>query len=225
MSALDDSAPCETAATLDLPPKIKEYYNTLRDRLLLSSTGSVEPLCLVAVTSSYGGEGVSTVATNLAVSMSHHGSVLLVDANIMHPAIHKIFGMNLSPGLAETLETGLTAVGTGAARNLDVLAAGHINGSVPMLYESPKDLSELLARFRSNYRFVVFDLPPVTETSAALRLASLVDGVLLVVEADRSRWESVRKVKRQLLQIKANLLGVVLNKRRFPIPRFFYRNQ
>jgi capsular exopolysaccharide synthesis family protein len=223
MSALDDRVSGD-AATLDLPPGIKEYYDTLRDRLLLSSMDSLESLSLVAVTSTTSGEGVSTVATNLAVSLSHHGNVLLVDANIVNPAVHKIFGMNLSPGLAEMLEAGKPVPGTGAAHNLDVLAAGHPNGSIPLMFESAGALCGVLAQFRSDYRFVVFDLPPVNETSASLRLASLVDGVVLVVEAGRSRWESVQKVKKQLLQIRAKLLGVVLNKRRFPIPRFFYRS-
>jgi len=224
MSALDEKLTGEILPVLDLPPSVREYYNTLRDRILLSVDEKIAALGLIGVTSGYAGEGVSTVAANLAVALSHQGSSLLVDANIQNPAVHRIFSVNLAPGLADALESGKTGLASTAARDLDVIPAGHTNGTVPQLYESSAGLEGFLTRVRGKYRFVVFDLPPVSETSAALRLARLVDGVILVVEAERSRWQSVQRFRDQLLQVKANLLGIVLNKRRFPVPRFLYRS-
>jgi len=222
MSAPDDPNLNGGLPILDIPPKIREFYNTLRDRLMLSKDVSREPLRLIAVTSCYSGEGVSTVASNLAVTLSHHGSVLLVDANLDNPSLHRIFKMDLTPGLAETLESGTDAV-TRAGHNMDILAAGQMNGSLPRMVESPDRLSDVLNEYREKYRFVVFDAPAVTESSAGVRLSSLVDGVILVVEAERTRSETVLRVKEQLAQVKANVLGVVLNKRRFPIPGILYR--
>jgi capsular exopolysaccharide synthesis family protein len=226
MSAPIDRKDLGLSPALDIPPKIREYYDTLRDRIMLSMHETKEPPQLIAITSCYSGEGVSTVATNLSVTLSHNGSVLLVDANLENPSIHKIFNKEPSPGLAELLEGELEpdqkAI-LNAAMNLDFMAAGHLNGHLPRKVESPQRLSELLARFKREYRFTVFDTPAVNETSAAVRLVSLVDAVILVVEAERTRWETVRRVKDQLKQIKANVVGVVLNKRRFPIPRLFYR--
>jgi len=66
-------------------------------------------------------------------------------------------------------------------------------------------------------------MPAVGEVHSAARLASLCDGVVLVVEAGSQRWEVVCKAKEQLLKWNANTLGVVLNKRRFPIPEWLYR--
>jgi len=74
-----------------------------------------------------------------------------------------------------------------------------------------------------NHRFVVVDLPAVSEASWAARLAHLCDGVVLVVGAERSRWEAVNRAKEQLVNSNANVLGVVLNKRRFHIPEWLYR--
>jgi len=224
MSVLDQDQKNTDLVTLDLPPKVREYYNTLRDRILLSSDETSGQMQLIAVTACYGKEGTSTIAANLAVTLAHHGSVLLLDANVNKPSLHKIFRLDLSPGLAETLQADdrHSAISK-AAQNLDVLSAGHLNGNVPILMESPQNLSELLSSYKRSYRFVVLDSPPVNEKSAALRLSSLVDGVILVVEAERTRWEAVRRVKEQLLQVKANILGIVLNKRRFPIPAFMYR--
>ena len=224
MSVLDQDQKKNERVTLDLPLKVKEYYNTLRDRILLSSDETSRPLQLISVTACYGKEGTSTIAANLSVTLAHHGSVLLLDANVNKPSIHKIFRLDLSPGLAETLQSeDRHAAISKPARNLDILSAGHMSGDVPSLLESPQNLSELLSTYKRSFRFIVVDSPPINEKSAALRLASLVDGVILVVEAERTRWEAVRRVKDQLVQVKANVLGIVLNKRRFPIPAFMFR--
>jgi capsular exopolysaccharide synthesis family protein len=222
MSAHENESSRNQLAILDLPSEIREYYNTLRDRLLLSLNSDSEPPRLIAITSCYSGEGVSTVAANLAVTLSHQGVVLLVDANMDHPSVHEIFNKSITPGLAERLE-GEEAIMSHAAQNLDILPAGKMNGSLPRMYESPQRLSRLLAAYKQDYRYCIFDTPAVNETSAAMRMASLVDGVILVVEAERTRWEAVRRVKEQLLQVNATLLGIVLNKRIFPIPSLLYR--
>ena len=70
---------------------------------------------------------------------------------------------------------------------------------------------------------MVIDLPAVNEASWTLRLARLCDGVGLVVEAERSRLEVVQRTKELLVKSNANVLGVVVNKRRFYIPRWLYR--
>jgi len=76
---------------------------------------------------------------------------------------------------------------------------------------------------KKDYRHVVLDMPAMKEARLAARLASLCDGVVLVIEAERLRWEVLLEAKAQLLKWNANTLGVVLNKRRFPIPEWLYR--
>jgi Mrp family chromosome partitioning ATPase len=76
---------------------------------------------------------------------------------------------------------------------------------------------------KKGYRHIVFDMPAMKEARSSARLASLCDGVVLVVEAERLRWEVLFDAKALLTKWNANTIGVVLNKRRFPIPEWLYR--
>ncbi|MHC4169420.1 MAG: CpsD/CapB family tyrosine-protein kinase [Planctomycetota bacterium] len=151
--------------------------------------------------------------------------MLLVDANLGHPSVHETFKTKLSPGLADTLTNGSNngdAVTPSQVHNLHILSAGTTKRSFSEIFGSD-ELRKLLNSMKKNYRFVVLDLPAVNEASWAIRLACLCDGVCLVVEAERSRWEVVDRVREQLVRSNANLLGVVLNKRKLHIPQWLYR--
>ena len=76
---------------------------------------------------------------------------------------------------------------------------------------------------RKPYRFILVDMPATSDMSSTARMASKCDGVILVVEAEHLRWEVVQREKEQLEKWHANIVGVVLNKRRFPIPGWLYR--
>jgi succinoglycan biosynthesis transport protein ExoP len=94
--------------------------------------------------------------------------------------------------------------------------------SIPSLGD-PKTFADLLKRWTGTYKAVVFDMPPVWDGQFSARLAGQVDGVILVVEAEKVRWEVARQAKEFLMQGHARLLGVVLNKRQFHIPDWMYR--
>jgi capsular exopolysaccharide synthesis family protein len=153
------------------------------------------------------------------------GHVLLIDADVGHPSVHRIFRTKLAPGLTDVLkdgEAGEQAILSSPIQNLDILSAGAPNGDPSEIFSSSA-VPRLLDSAKKKYRFVVVDLPSVTEASWAARLASLCDGVVLVVEAERSRREVVQRVKEQLVESKASVLGVVINRRRFRIPGWLYR--
>jgi Mrp family chromosome partitioning ATPase len=138
--------------------------------------------------------------------------------------VHRIFRTKLAPGLADLLKDGEAAkdaILPSPVQNLDILSAGAANGDPSEIFSSG-GLLRLLDSAKKNYRFIVIDLPAVNKASWAVRLASLCDGVALVVEAERSRREVVQRVKEQLVESKANVLGVVINKRRFRIPGWLY---
>ena len=213
-----------------IPASIKEHYqafDSLRDRLLLRSNGSAEALRVIAVTSSHRSEGVSTVAAHLAVSLAWQaqGRVLLVDANISDPSVHRIFKAKLSPGLAGLLrnqqENG-ELIQALPIDNLSILSAGGQAGNLSEIFRTD-GFTELLNSLRDEFRYVVIDSPAVAEASSTVQLASLCDGVVLVAEAERVRWEVAERAKERLLESNANILGVVLNKRRFHIPEWLYR--
>ena len=227
MTVSKDKDASAAPTVVNIPVKVRQYYDTLRDRLIFSVDGSSEPPRILGVTSCHSGEGVSTVAANLAVTLARHGegSVLLVDANLGRPSVHRIFGVKLSPGLLDILVDGWPnreIIRASSAGNLFVLSSGRRAVDLSGLYQS-KSFADLLSRWRRQYRFVVFDIPAVGSDSSAVHLASLVDGIVLVVEAERIRWQVAQRVKERLLEAKANVLGVVLNKRRFPVPGWLYR--
>jgi capsular exopolysaccharide synthesis family protein len=206
--------------------QFEECCETLSDRLLHPAEGSTPPR-VIAVTSSRAGEGVSTVASNLALTLARKGNqrILLVEANHLNPAIHKIFGVKVIPGLTDHLAEGqesLTGISSLRSSNLDVIQSGKGEVSLYQLADS-REFSELLSLWKSEYSFVILDFPAISQTRSTLRLSSLADAVVLVVQAENVGYESVRKDLAQLGQAKAQVLGVVLNKRMFHIPEWVYR--
>lgn len=215
------------AVKWDIPVGVKEYYEALKERVLLSPGGHKKASQVLAITGSHHDEGASTVAANLArlLARPNDGQVLLIDADIRHPSIHQIFESNLSPGLSDILTNGQridSVIVPSPVKNLHILSAGAINGNLSEIFDTER-FTNLLDSIRKNYQFVVIDLPAVNEASWALRLARLCDGVGLVVEAERSRWEVAQRTKELLEQSNAKIIGVIVNKRRFYIPQWLYR--
>lgn len=210
-----------------IPASVRQQYYAFRERLLLYANGAKERTHVFAVTGSNSGAGVSTVAANLATALARldDGQVLLVDTDLGHPSVHRIFKRKLAPGLADVLKDVQVmedAILPSPVQNLNVLSAGPTNGDPAEILDARK-FSALLEAAKANHRFVVVDLPAVNKAGWAVRLANLFDGVTLVVEAERSRREVAQRTKEQLLDSKANILGVVINKRRFRIPGWLYR--
>jgi capsular exopolysaccharide synthesis family protein len=211
-----------------IPAKIRNPYSIFRQELLLKLNGHSK-------TSSYAlgiigccrGEGVSTVAANISAMLAQirGGRVLLVDTNIHCPSAHQIFKTRLEPGLANIpgadYDYGDIIVSK-RFKNLHILAAGMPNGNPPVILQ-PAQFAKLIDSMKKDYRHVVLDMPAMKENHSSARLASLCDGVVLVIEAERLRWEVLLEAKAQLLKWNANTLGVVLNKRRFPIPEWLYQ--
>ena len=217
----------ETPAQWNIPAKIRKHYEAFMERLLLCSNGYTGSPYVLAVIGCHRHEGVSTVAANLAATLSQHdnGHVLLVDADIGHPSAHRIFKANLSPGLVDILANGQSdgdTIQSLPAQNLHILSAGTTNGNLSEIFDSDR-FTKLLKSIKNRYRFVVIDVPALNNASSATCLASLCDGVVLVVEAERLRWEVAQRMKEQLIESNANVLGVVLNKRRFHIPGWLYQ--
>ena len=210
-----------------VPAKVREQYYALRERLLLCLDRSKKAGSILAITGSHHGAGVSTVAANFATALARleNGHVLLVDTDLGCPSVHRIFKKKQSPGLTDVLKNGQAgedAILPSPIPNLDILSAGTTNGDPSEIFDSDA-FARLLDAVRRNYRFVVIDLPTVSQASWAVGLARLCDGVTLVLEAERSRREVAQRVKEQLIESKAKVLGVVINKRRFRIPGWLYR--
>jgi capsular exopolysaccharide synthesis family protein len=210
-----------------IPVKIRKHYSIFREELLLKLNGHSKAPFALAIIGCHRGEGVSTVAANISamLAQSRRGRVLLVDTNIRYPSAHRIFQTRLEPGLANITTADHDyedIIVSERFKNLHILAAGTPNGGPPSILQ-PNQFSKLINSLKADYSHVVFDMPAMKEVHSSARLASLCDGVVLVIEAERLRCEVLLEAKAQLLKWNANTVGVVLNKRRLPIPEWLYR--
>jgi len=194
----------------------ERYLTLLRHITSLDSFACEDESRVLGITSSLSGEGTSTVATNIALTVAglSDGPVLLVDANNDRPSLHKAFGMKNTIGFQNALTGSLSpleCVTASPFEGLSLAFSGKLTGAAVPLY-SNSSISELLVEWRDAFRWVVFDLPPANNVTIATLLASRMDGVLMVVEADRVDRKIAERTSARLRRASANLLGVVYNK-------------
>jgi len=173
------------------------------------------------------GDGSSWVCLRASEALASQGeaSVCVVDANWHAPSLDKYFRGGNSRGLADAvLES--APVQNYARRvqggNLWARTCGLRTAEPHTLLTSDR-VQPRLAELRAIFDYVVIDAPPVTLYSDATLLGKLADGVVLVVQANSTHREVVRKAKETLEAAKIRILGAVLNKRTFPIPESWYR--
>lgn len=192
---------------------MSEAYRSLRTALQFSTTEGVPKTLLV--TSARPGEGKSTTATALARNFAGLGlKVLLVDADLRNPSLHKIVGSKSSVGLSNYL-TG-NGIPHGAFQDTDqegltFMATGPLPPNPAELLAGPK-MPSLLNIAGERFDLVVVDGPPVMGIADAPLLASIAGGTLLVVEAGSTRRGVTKAALKRLHFARAQMLGVLLNK-------------
>lgn len=194
-----------------------EAFRTLRTMLRYVRTQHPRVL---AVTSPGPASGKSTVSVNLAASLAQQGDrVLLVDADLRRPVQHTIFGQPREPGLSDVLAgearlaaaTHIVASDTNGGGSLSLLTCGTSVPNPSELLGSP-GFERFLEVVRSAYDLVVLDVPPALAVTDAAVVGPLADGVLILAVADETDREALRQTAEQLRQVRAPLLGLVLNK-------------
>jgi capsular exopolysaccharide synthesis family protein len=196
----------------------------LRTSLLLSSAG--QPPKTILVTSSQPSEGKTTTAINTALMLAQTGAeVLIVDCDLRRPRVHANFGMSNARGLTNYLsgERDLDALIQPYEKlpNLKVLTSGTIPPNPAELLGS-NEMRRLLNLLADKFTHVVIDSPPAISFTDASILSTLVDGVMLVVHGGRSSRAVVRRAKQQLVDVGANIFGVVLNNVKLDSPDYYY---
>jgi capsular exopolysaccharide synthesis family protein len=172
----------------------------------------------IGITSSERGTGVSTVAFNVAVAAARAGlgPVLLVDADVTKQANRRLIPEPCSLGLADALACAADhmdcIVGT-RIENLSIVA-GRGTARHDDLAFDPFKAADLLNEFKAHYKLLIVDIPAPTELNGSIYLAGQLDGIVLVLESELSDGRVALRTKQQLVEANANLLGVVLNKRR-----------
>ncbi|HEX4644492.1 MAG TPA: polysaccharide biosynthesis tyrosine autokinase [Verrucomicrobiae bacterium] len=190
-----------------------EAFRNIRASLLLMNNGGPKPKTIV-VTSSVPEEGKSTVALYLAATLARGNSrVLLVDADLRRPSLHKKFGLAPGPGLAEMLDGELTSADLTfpeGIENLAFLPAGEARRNPGDLALSPV-WAQFLASVEWQFDFILLDTPPVAATDEAAVLAPKVDGVLFVVRALSTSARVARSALDMLRERQSRMLGLIFN--------------
>ncbi len=191
-----------------------EAYRILRTNLHFASVG--HPLRTLMISSPSPSEGKSMTSSNLAVAFAQAGKrVILVDADLHRPRIHRIFGVRNNVGLTSALleeQPDLAAMlDESPVPGLQVLTSGPLPPNAAELLGSDR-MRTLAAKLLTAADIVIFDSPPVTALSDAVILASQLDGVLLVVGAGDTRREAARRAVVALGRVHARLVGAVLNR-------------
>jgi non-specific protein-tyrosine kinase len=204
-----------------------EAYRTLRTNIQFASPDS--PVHTLLATSTSPDDGKSTTIANLAITFAASGfATVLVDADLRRPHLHKIFGLSNDTGLttlvAELARAASISAGTGSTgaprvhhplqptqvENLHVLTSGPVPPNPAEILGSQR-MNEVLAMLRDTAEYVLIDTPPIIAVTDAAVLAPRVDGVLLVINAGKTRRDLAVKARDMLQQVNARLLGVVLN--------------
>lgn len=192
---------------------ISEAYQSVRASVELSSENGTPRTLLI--TSSREGEGKSTTALAMARDAAAAGrKVLLIDADMRRPSIHTLLGIRKVPGLSnmltQQLPTSAVIYSTDVER-LSVLPAGPKPPSPAELLGGAAFRS-LLAYLKDEFDQIIIDSPPVLGLADVPRLASVVDGTVIVMEANRSHRGAIAAALRRLATARARILGAVLVK-------------
>lgn len=173
-------------------------------------------------------DGVTTVATNLARAITNiiDGNVLLVQANLERSDLARIFRLRGQQGWADVYLEGESphdVVTETRDEGLFVMSAGNVPGKCTLTYETSR-LRELIEELKDGFEFIVFDLPLANELSGCFALAGVLDGTLMVLQADRTSPAAAKGAKSQLERYGANLIGAVVNKKKNYTPSFLRRS-
>jgi capsular exopolysaccharide synthesis family protein len=169
------------------------------------------------ITSSLPAEGKTTTAVNTAISLAQTGAkVLIIDADMRRPRLHTVFEISNAQGLSTLLSSDasdqqiLEVVQYDEVSKLHLLPSGPVPPNPAELIGSDQ-MSALIKSLQDRFTHVVIDSPPIASFTDGVLIASMVDGVILVVHSGKSSRQVVRRARQFLQDVGAKILGVVLN--------------
>ena len=180
-------------------------------RYLMADEGQIKTL---AITSSTSAEGKSTISYNLGVVIAELGlRVLIVDADLRKPRLHKLAQIKNEAGLSEAITTDnpwTDYLHKGSVDNLELIVAGATSPNPIALLNSDK-MKQLIKEWEANYDYVIIDTPPIGVIADAKSLAQEVDSILFVAAVQRASRKSIKNALDVLTQSQCHVAGVVAN--------------
>ena len=195
----------------DSPFSVQEAYKTLRTNVMFSLPGT-DCKC-IGITSANRGEGKSTIAVNLTISLAQlNKRVVLLDCDMRLPTVISKLNLKVNDGLSNYLSGMIDEVPVVRISNLgvDIIPSGSIPPDATTLIDSQAmvDLVELL---KKSYDYIIFDFPPINIVSDAVLLSGTIDGYLMVVRHGFSEYKKLSEALRQMRFADAHIIGVVYN--------------
>jgi capsular exopolysaccharide synthesis family protein len=191
---------------------VSEAFRGIRTALFFNNQQG--NLKVIQVTSPIPGDGKSTIASNLAVSIAQSGrKVCLVDCDFRRPRVSKIFGVGSDVGLVQVINEKSVlaeAIQESSVENLSILCCGRRPGNPAELLSSEK-FQSIVAELRTMYDYVILDTPPVLVVSDPATVAPIADGVILTVRLRRNLKPIAIRAAQMLHAMNANMIGVVVN--------------
>lgn len=202
------------------------FYNAFNYSMIAGAKRDVS--AVLGVTSPNRGEGKTTVAANLAVSLAtvNERSTVLIDLSIARPVLNRVFGTRLYPGLTDALQEPMIRVFETRIPHLYVLPAGKVHAS-PMATDkavndrngaaTPSFGLEHVAEFRNviyslkqEFDYIIIDMPAAKDPTVPTLLTHLMDGLLIVVDTNRTRQEDIEPIFRRIHE--KQIIGFVFNR-------------
>jgi capsular exopolysaccharide synthesis family protein len=199
-------------AYYDRMSPVTEQYRALKTNL--ATMHAEEPPKAIVMTSARDGEGKTTTALNLAVTLADDKEcrVVVIDADLRTPSVHLRFGIDNQRGLSDYLSGSVmleVVLQRSRLANLSLLPSGRLPGNPGELLASKK-MDDLLSRLTRDYDYVVIDAPPVSVGTDAAVLAGKTDGAVLVVKLSDTPKREIHAAVDLLAQSRVTLLGTVL---------------
>jgi polysaccharide biosynthesis transport protein len=214
----------ETVTQVRPQSQMAESYRALRTSLLLSNLGA--PPKVIMVTSARPQEGKTTTSINTAIVLAQKGvRVLLVDADLRRPSIHKTLGMGPRSGLSNVLTGSATVQQTITTSpilpNLFIMPAGTPPPNPAELLAS-SNMRDLIVELRELYDHIVIDTPPTLSVTDAVVLSPRADATILVIRSGQTTKQALRRSRDILMQVNAHVAGVLLNAVDLTSPDYYY---
>jgi len=214
----------ETVTQVRPQSQMAEAYRALRTSLLLSNLGA--PPKVILVTSARPQEGKTTTSINTAIVLSQKGArVLLVDADLRRPSVHKTLGMGPRSGLSHVLTGSATAqqaiTTSSLLPSLFILPAGTAPPNPAELLAS-SNMRDLIAELREQFDHIVMDTPPTLSVTDAVVLSPRADATILVIRSGKTTKQALRRSRDILMQVNAHVAGVLLNAVDLTSPDYYY---
>jgi len=195
-------------------------------KLYIRSKSGQNNIRTILFTSSIPGEGTSTILVNFAKEIAINGeSVIVVDTNLRNPTLHKLMNVENIDGIAEIIEEKKPLIETikkTDTENMQIITHGKQSERTITGF-STNTIKPIIDELKSHADWVLFDSPPIHTYSDAAILANEVDGVIMVVQAEKTKWEVAQSARDKIAKGNTQILGAILNKKQFHIPNLIYK--